>query len=123
MSTKQNPGSYDCYARLADDEPYFVLRGKDPVAPRIIEAWVKERLFEFWLNHPGELVPPAYSDKLTEAMKCAGDMREWRARKGPLPLDALMTDHARNVAELMQQANANREPDDEAHERPTLKDA
>lgn len=29
MGTKNNPGKYDCYAKLEPDEPHFVLRGKD----------------------------------------------------------------------------------------------
>ena len=39
MTTKKNPGKFNCYAKLADDEPYFVLRGKDPVAPYLVLAW------------------------------------------------------------------------------------
>ena len=34
-----NPGKFNCYAKLADDEPYFVLSGKDPVAPYLVLAW------------------------------------------------------------------------------------
>ena len=39
MTTKKNPGKFNCYAKLDDDEPYFVLRGKDPVAPYLVLAW------------------------------------------------------------------------------------
>lgn len=44
MSTKQDAGPFDCYAKLFDDEPYFVLRAKDPDAPAIVEAWAQRRL-------------------------------------------------------------------------------
>lgn len=38
MSTKLDPGQFDCYAKLADDEPYFVLRAKDPHAPVLVRT-------------------------------------------------------------------------------------
>jgi hypothetical protein len=69
--TKLNPGPYDCYARLNDDEPYFVLRAKDPDAPAIVEAWALARS-----QRPGNESNP----KLAEARECAQHMREWRER-------------------------------------------
>lgn len=39
MSTKRNPGPYACYDKLDPDEPFFVLRAKDPLAPAVVEAW------------------------------------------------------------------------------------
>lgn len=71
MSTKQHPGAYDCYAKLADDEPYFVLRAKDAVAPEVVEEWVKLRTLQ-----PGNVGNP----KLAEALICAGRMRAWRLK-------------------------------------------
>ncbi len=68
MSTKLNPGAYDCYARLADDEPYFVLRAKDPQAPALIEQWADERQARYG----------AYP-KLDEARACAREMRAWKS--------------------------------------------
>lgn len=29
MSSKANPGTFDCIGKLADDEPFFVLRAQD----------------------------------------------------------------------------------------------
>jgi len=69
MSTKLNPGPFDCYAKLADDEPYFVLRAKDPDAPGIVEEWAVRR---FW--RPGQENNP----KIREARECAEAMRAWR---------------------------------------------
>jgi len=66
MSTKLESGKYDCYERLADDEPYFVLRAKDPHAPALVELWAALRESEF-----------GPTDKFEEAKKCAGDMRRW----------------------------------------------
>jgi hypothetical protein len=69
MSTKQNPGAYDCYAKLADDEPYFVLRAKDPDAPALVEEWAARRS-----RRPGNEQNP----KIHEALECAHAMRLWR---------------------------------------------
>jgi len=71
MSTKDNPGAFDCYAKLAPDEPYFVLRAKDLVAPEVVEDWVKLRTLQ-----PGNIGNP----KLAEALACARAMRAWRIR-------------------------------------------
>lgn len=71
MSTKENPGSYDCYAKLGEDEPYFVLRAKDPAAPGLVEEWVKRRA-----EMPGQAGNP----KFPEALDCAQAMRTWRER-------------------------------------------
>lgn len=67
MGTKNKPGDYDCYAKLADDEPYFLLRAKDPHAPALVELWASLRAAEF-----GEYL------KLDEARAVAVAMREWR---------------------------------------------
>jgi hypothetical protein len=67
MPTKQNPGMYDCYAKLADDEPYFVLRAKDPMAPALIRLWAEARRVQYG-DYP----------KLHEALDCAIQMEGWR---------------------------------------------
>ena len=66
MSTKLEPGKFDCLSKLADDEPFFVLRAKDPHAPVIVELWAALREVE---------CGPA--DKFAEARRCAADMRLW----------------------------------------------
>jgi hypothetical protein len=68
MSTKNHPGAYDCYAKLADDEPYFVIRAKDPNGPALVELWALLRERQYG-NYP----------KLDEARQCAADMRAWKA--------------------------------------------
>jgi hypothetical protein len=67
MSTKQDPGEFDCYAKLAPDEPYFVLRAKDPLAPALIELWAEQRRVQYGV-YP----------KLDEAVACAEQMRAWK---------------------------------------------
>lgn len=67
--TKLNPGPYDCYAKLALDEPYFVLRAKDPDAPALVEAWAATRVMRTDNNNP----------KIGEARDIAAAMRKWRS--------------------------------------------
>jgi hypothetical protein len=71
MSTKRDPGRFDCYAKLGIDEPYFVIRAKDPVAGAVIREWVRLRS-----QTPGNERNP----KLEEALVCADAMEAWRAR-------------------------------------------
>lgn len=75
MGTKSNPGQFDCYAKLADDEPYFVLRAKDPHAPILVELWaaLREEMF-------------GSSVKFREAWNCAEEMRRWASAHNVGPL-------------------------------------
>lgn len=70
MGTKNNPGKYDCWPKLADDEPFFILRAKDPVAPILIRLWIALR----------ELSSEKRYDKLDEAENCASSMETWRRK-------------------------------------------
>lgn len=89
MSTKRDPGQYDCYAKLTDDEPYFVLRAKDLDAPAVVEEWVARRLFAAY--NSGQEITPEYNQKLTEALQCAEAMRQWRMRQLALAMAARET--------------------------------
>ena len=72
MGSKDKPGTFDCYANAANDEPMFVLLGRDKHAPQLVEMWARQRATE------GE--DPA---KVEEALKCAKAMRRYRyERKG-----------------------------------------
>lgn len=71
MSTKAIPGAFDCYAKLAPDEPYFVLRAKDPDAPALVELWAAWRAAK-----PSN----ANNPKIPEALECAAAMRSWRLK-------------------------------------------
>lgn len=67
MSTKNNPGDYDCYANAEPDEPMFVLLARDKHAPSLVRRWARKREKE------GE--DPA---KVEEARACARAMEKWR---------------------------------------------
>ena len=72
MPSKSNPDSFDCYANAEPDEPMFVLLGRDPLAPILVEMWATLRD----ANNPRP--NPA---KLAEARRCAELMRTWREQR------------------------------------------
>jgi hypothetical protein len=37
LGSKANPSKFDCTAELAEDEPYFVIRAKDPLSDSLVE--------------------------------------------------------------------------------------
>ena len=74
MASKNNPGRFDCYSNAHTDEPMFVLLGRDPAAPALVDAWADERAAN------GE-----DASKVAEARSCAEAMRAWLARLGKAP--------------------------------------
>ena len=71
MGTKNNPGEYDCYAKAEPDEPMFILLGRDPSAPLLVELWARIR------KEIGE-----DTEKRYEALQCASDMTQWAEKLG-----------------------------------------
>jgi cob(I)alamin adenosyltransferase len=61
-----------CIAKAADDEPVFVLRAQDKLAPDLVRAWAREA------ERNGCPI-----DKCVEAMKLAEAMEAWPNRKYP----------------------------------------
>ena len=74
MSTKNDPGTYDCYANAAPDEPMFVLLGRDRHAPLLVRLWAALR------EADGE-----DAAKVEEALGCSTDMVHWQVDKGKHP--------------------------------------
>jgi hypothetical protein len=72
MSTKENPGRFDCYAKLPDNEPYFVLRAQDSEAADIVELWALRAQ-----------AAGCNSDKVLDAKNLADEMRNWHSKKKP----------------------------------------
>lgn len=102
MSTRTQPGPFDCYAKLEFDEPYFLLRGKDPVAPFLVRLWVESRrgslygilkfaLKIWWDRGVRTRVSTDDYSKLQEARKCALSMWEWQAELPRREADRLGT--------------------------------
>ena len=74
MGTKKNPGQFDCYAAAGDDEPIFVLRANDPLAPLLVREWS---------NRYYDEKKPATQKKAAEARACARAMELWAWERGP----------------------------------------
>lgn len=74
MGTKNNPGPFDCYAKADPDEPLFILRAKDPLAPALVRMWAHVR--EVYDGRLGLID----SRKYLEAHDCAREMENWRAK-------------------------------------------
>jgi len=71
MGTKNQPGKFDCYSKAEADEPVFVLLGRDPAAPILINLWadIRSRLGE-------------EQEKIEEACACAEACTAWLVLKG-----------------------------------------
>lgn len=72
MATKAEELKTGCLSRVEDEEPIFILRAQDILAPRIIEHWV------MLATNIG--VNP---EKCKEALALAEQMRKWPKRKLP----------------------------------------
>lgn len=72
MGTKSNPGKFDCLAKLGPDEPFFVLRAQDKMAPFLVRQWVTRA--------ERHAVNP---EKIAEARAIATAMEQWPGRRVP----------------------------------------
>lgn len=75
MGSKNNPGRFDCYGNALQDEPMFILLGRDPSAPRRVEGWADERADAIAMGFR----PQSDMAMVEEARQCAAEMRRWRA--------------------------------------------
>jgi len=99
MGTKNNPGRYDCYATAAPDEPMFVLLGRDPLAPFLVELWAQARA----LN--GE-----DPEKVAEASRLAAAMVEYLVKLGKKPIKLVFEQRIVTHEATTEELNAGREP-------------
>lgn len=75
MGTKRDPGEYDCLAKAAEDEPYFLLLARDVSAPGAVLNWAISRLEAVKRgDRPQSDIP-----QIGEALRLAGQMLRWRA--------------------------------------------
>ena len=81
MGTKNNPGKFDCYANAGDDEPMFILLGRDPHAHAAVRKWAADRAAFI----RAEIKPETDMRMVREALECADAMEQyaiaWQARK------------------------------------------
>lgn len=91
MSTKLNPGAYDCYAQALPDEPMFILLARDAYAPILLGDWA---------THRGRAIragmrPVEDWAKVAAARRCAGAMLLWRRENdGRWRKDVPVSQHA-----------------------------
>jgi len=76
MATKDNPGEFDCYKALANDEPYFLLRANDPCAPQIVLMWARLYIERKMMDREGS-DPEKVFAKYDEATTVAEAMELW----------------------------------------------
>lgn len=87
MTTKNNPGPFDCYAKADPDEPMFVLLGRDPVAAEVVEEWLVKRMTFHKERTPAMVRAEAAQE--VQAYECAAAMRAWATKLGKTPLPGI----------------------------------
>lgn len=89
MSTKLNPGAFDCYANARPNEEMFILLGRDRSAAALVRLWAMVRIRQ------GD-----DTAQIKEALDCADRLeRECRERwgKDPLSVNEVTDPHHRGV--------------------------
>lgn len=76
MWTKRQPGRYDRYSAADDDEPMFVLLGRDPMAGALVRLWATMR------GMPPNQDPV---DNVRDAFDCASQMEAYAKKLGRDP--------------------------------------
>lgn len=69
MGTKAKPGTFDCYANAAPNEPMFILLARDPMAPLLIRMWAHMR----WIHGEDRM-------KVAEALQLALECEDYRLK-------------------------------------------
>jgi len=72
MATKREELENGCFAKAADNEPIFVLRAQDRLAPALVREWAVQA------EERGCPAP-----KVAEARALADKMENWVNRKNP----------------------------------------
>lgn len=67
MGTKAQELESGCFAKAADDEPLFVLRAQDAIAPHIVRTWAQ-----------GARAAGVNEAKVVEAEQLAARMEQWQ---------------------------------------------
>jgi hypothetical protein len=71
MATKAEEIKNGCLSKVAEDEPVFVLRAKDGLAPTVVKIWA------LIAKQAGVL-----DEKCVEAILLAEEMERWQERNG-----------------------------------------
>ena len=85
-----------CLTKAADDEPLFILRANDELAPYVVRMWAEMFLASKRRKNDG-LIHTAAILKYKEALRCATDMEEWYRKNNTdikLPLVVMTIEEA-----------------------------
>ena len=72
VGSKDNPSQFDVIGKLADDEPYFVIRAHDPLSSALVE------LHAYIGAGQSGAARPASSPKYRETFAISLAMEQWR---------------------------------------------
>ncbi|GAB5458457.1 MAG: hypothetical protein Hens3KO_14870 [Henriciella sp.] len=88
VGSKANPSEFDILDKLADDEPYFVIRAHDPLSSALVElhAYIgagqsgaaHNKLAEIMALTAARAPRPASSPKYRETFAISLAMEQWR---------------------------------------------
>ena len=88
VGSKANPSEFDVLDKLADDEPYFVIRANDPLSSALVElhAYIgagqsgaaHNMLAEIMSMTAAKAPRPASSPKYRETFAISLAMEQWR---------------------------------------------
>ena len=82
INTLESPGEFDALRSLRQDEPYFLLVGRDRLAPRLIDEWADQNRRRALAKFDEGLITKELRDrecrKSTEAEMIASAMVEWK---------------------------------------------
>ncbi|RYZ15306.1 MAG: aspartate decarboxylase [Alphaproteobacteria bacterium] len=88
VGSKANPSKYDPYTKLADDEPYFIIRANDLLSSALIElhAYIgagqsgaaHNKLAEIMSLTSAKPPRPSDSPKYRETFAISSAMENWR---------------------------------------------
>lgn len=81
MGTKNNPGTFDCYANAEPDEPMFILLGRDEDAAKAVREWAGSRTRKITTG----LKPESDRAMIKEAYECADAMDAYRRARKATP--------------------------------------
>lgn len=80
MATKKQERFGGCWDKAAEDEPLFVLRGQDMLAPALVREWARQ----FAVHAAAQDIDAAgWLPKFLEAMQVAHQMEQWPGRRLP----------------------------------------
>ncbi|MGD2134473.1 MAG: aspartate decarboxylase [Maricaulaceae bacterium] len=88
LGSKANPSEFECYHDLAEDEPYFVIRARDPLSDVLVElhAYIgagqpgaaHNKLAEIMALTTDRAPRPSDSPKYRETFAISQAMERWR---------------------------------------------